>query len=305
MNFARAILALGLLLTTAAPASSEVPKEKSKSTRPRIALVLEGGGALGFAHVGVLKILEEQRIPVDFIVGTSMGSIVGAGYASGRTTAELEEVITKTDWDQLFNESPPREMVHYRLKSGRESELYGDGKIGLKDGGVVIPAAMVQGQYVEYVFQDLYGKVPPELSFDDLPIPYRAVAADLITGQAVIIDRGNLALAARASMSVPGFFSPVEAGGKVLVDGGIANNFPVDIALERGAEHIIAVQFQTGQPTKDDLSNPLSISGQVLNLLLQQTSQRGLDLLREQDILIQPDIVTIQQISAAWLKEVG
>lgn len=264
--------------------------DQSSGKRPRVALVLEGGGALGFAHVGVIKVLEEANIPVDFVTGTSMGSIVGAAFASGCTVEEMENVLTSTDWDALFNETPPRAKVGYRQKSGRNGELYGDAKLGMKDGGFVIPNAVVQGQYVESLFKSLFGKAPPSVNFDDLPVPYRAVAANLETGEAIIIDRGSLAIAARASMSVPGFFVPVEIDGKLLVDGGITNNFPVDIALKRKPDVIIGVQFAHEFRKRENLQGPLSISGQILDLLLDRTSQSGLALIRPQDILVGPDV---------------
>ncbi len=257
---------------------------------PKIGLVLEGGGALGFAHVGVLKVLEEERIPVHYIAGTSMGSIVGAAYASGRTIGELEEILSTTDWDKLFDESPARRNVMYRHKAGREQELFGNAKIGIVKGSVSVPTAVVQGEFIELLCHRLFGKADAFSKFDDLPIPFRAVAADLATGETVVIDKGSLALAARASMSVPGFFTPVEIDGRMLVDGGVTNNFPVDVAFDMGADLLVAVQFKTKLREKTALTNPVVISAQILDLLLTQTSKSGLASLRPQDVLIQPDI---------------
>ncbi|MFN8390129.1 MAG: patatin-like phospholipase family protein [Bdellovibrionota bacterium] len=276
----RTLLALILLFGHASVAAAD----DSSPKRPKIALVLEGGGAKGFAHVGVLKVLEERHVPVDFVVGTSMGSIVGAAYASGRTVEEMEQVLSSTDWDGLFNETPPRREVHYRQKSGRDRELFGDTKIGIKDGEIVTPLALVQGQNVEPVLQRLFGKVPSNARYDSLPIPYRAVAADIETGEAVVLDHGNLATAARASMSVPGFFTPVEIEGRVLVDGGITNNLPVDVALAAGADVIIAVECKDHLRTRDKLNGPLAISGQIVDMLLERSTQNALKLLRPQDI---------------------
>lgn len=293
-------LVLGLV--TSAAAETRTPK------RPKIALVLEGGGAKGFAHVGVLKVLEEHRVPVDFVVGTSMGSIVGAAYSSGRTIAEMEQVLSETDWDGLFNETPPRREVHYRQKAGREREIYGDTKIGIKDGEIITPLALVQGQNVEPVLQRLFGKVPSTVSFDSLPIPFRAVAADIETGDAVILKQGNLATAARASMSVPGFFTPVEIDGRVLVDGGITNNLPVDIALASGADIIIAVECKDHLRTREKLNGPLAISGQIVDLLLERSTQNALKLLRSQDLHISIELGTYGSTSfgdAAAIMELG
>ena len=257
---------------------------------PKIGLVLEGGGALGFAHVGVLKVLEEERIPVHYIAGTSMGSIVGAAYASGRTISELEHVLSNTDWDKLFDETPARRKVVYRHKAGREQELFGNAKIGIVNGSVSVPTAVVQGEFIELLCHRLFGKADAYKRFDELPIPFRAVAADLATGETVVLDKGSLALAARASMSVPGFFTPVEIDGRMLVDGGVTNNFPVDVAFTMGADVLVAVQFKTKLREKNELTNPVTISAQILDLLLTQTSKNGLSSLRAQDVLIQPDI---------------
>lgn len=273
---------LALLMLLPAPVVSE-PK-------PVIGLVLEGGGALGFAHVGVLKVLEEERVPVHRIAGTSMGSIVGAAYASGRTIAEIEKLISETNWDALFNEAAPRRDVLFRQKSGRQGEIYGDAKFGVVDGDIKVPTGVVQGQRIELLFRSLFGKARPGTSFDQLPIPFRAVAADIETGQPVIIGDGDLATAARASMSVPGFFVPIERNGQLLVDGGITNNFPVDVALNMGAEVLIAVKLDVPVKPRNELTGPLAISGQILNFLLSQTSQRGLERLRPGDILVTPDI---------------
>lgn len=210
-RFLKSLVIIALLCSLTAPSPSMAePAAKAKASssqakRPKIGLVLEGGGAKGFAHVGVLRVLEEARIPVDFVAGTSMGSIVGAAYASGRSLSEMEELLATTDWDALFNETPIRENIAFREKAGKNREIFGDTKVGMVDGKIVIPTALVQGHNIEPFLQKLLGKVPSDISFDDLPIPFRAVGADIETGDAVILDHGSLARAARASMSVPGF----------------------------------------------------------------------------------------------------
>ena len=274
------------------------------AARPHIALVLEGGGALGLAHLGVLKVLEEERIPVSFVTGTSMGAIVGAAYASGQSLEDIQKLLSDTDWDQLFSESPPRRMVEYRQKSGKDGEIFGDARLGIKDGSFVAPVALVEGQYIELFYQRLFGKVPQEISFDELPVAYRAVAADFETGDQVILSSGNLSKAARASMAVPGFFSPVEIDGRLLVDGGITNNFPVDVALKQEADVIIAVQFDNPLRKRDKLTSPLNISAQILDLLLSHTSRAGLRLLRPQDILIQPAVTSFSSTSFKQAREI-
>lgn len=264
--------------------------QRTPAIRPKVALVLEGGGAKGFAHVGVLKVLEERKVPIDMVIGTSMGSIVGAAYATGRSVDELEQLLASTKWEQLFSESAERRMVWYRRKAGRSGELFGDGKIGIRNGELVIPSALVQGQKIEPVLRLLFAKVPPNVDFNELPVPYRAVAADIETGEAVVLDHGNIALAARASMSVPTFFSPVQVDGHLLVDGGITNNLPVDVALAMGADVIIAVECKDHLKTRDKLAGPLAISEQILDMLLERTTQSALKLLRQQDVHIEMEL---------------
>lgn len=280
-----------LLTLIAAPLIVNADTTKAKSTgRPKVGLVLAGGGALGIAHLGVLKVLEANRIPVDIITGTSMGSIVGAGYASGASIEEMEATLSNTDWDALFNESLKREDIDYRSKYGRGGQILGDAKIGIKEGGLAKFTGVVSGQHVLPLLQKLYYRTPGNVDFDKLPIPYRAVAADIETGQAVPLSSGELALAARASMAVPGFFTPVEIDGKALVDGGIANNLPVDIALEMGAKRLIVVDLLADLKTKDELGNLFGISGQIISLLLQQNSTLQRKNMRPGDLLLVPDL---------------
>lgn len=263
---------------------------KTAKHRPKIGLVLAGGGALGMAHVGVLKVLEANRIPVDIITGTSMGSIVGAGYASGATVHEMEEILSDTDWDALFDETLSRQDVDYRSKYGRGGQFLGDAKIGVTGEGLASFMGVVSGQNVLPLLQRLYYRTPGNIDFDKLPIPYRAIAADIETGQAVIINSGDLARAARASMAVPGFFTPVEMDGKYLVDGGIANNLPVDVALGMGAQKLIVIDLVADLKTKKELTSILGISGQIISLLLAQNSELQRRNMRKGDLLLEPDL---------------
>lgn len=258
--------------------------------RPKIGLVLAGGGALGMAHVGVLKVLEANRIPVDVIAGTSMGSIVGAAYASGATVTEMEQILSETDWDALFKETIERENVDFRDKYGRSGQFLGDAKIGIKDANLARFTGVVSGQHVLPLLQRLYYRTPGNVDFDSLPIPFRAIAADIETGEAVPLKSGQLALAARASMAVPGFFTPVELDGKALVDGGIANNLPVDVTRAMGAQRLIVVDLLADLKKKDELGGLLGISGQIISLLLQQNSNLQRKNMRRGDLLLVPDL---------------
>ncbi len=282
--FANLAFILAVLISDATAAPAAGPR------RAKVGLVLAGGGALGMAHVGVLKVLEANRIPVDVITGTSMGSIVGAGYASGATVREMEEMLSGTDWDALFNESLSRQDAEYRAKYGRGGQFLGDAKIGVTGEGLASFIGVVSGQHVLPLLQRLYYRTPGDIDFDSLPIPYRAIAADIETGKAVVLGSGDLARAARASMAVPGFFTPVEMDGKFLVDGGIANNLPVDVALSMGAQKLIVVDLVADLKKKSDLTSILNISGQIISILLAQNSDLQRKNMRKGDLLLEPDL---------------
>ena len=203
---------------------------QAMADRPRVGLVLGGGGARGFAHVGVLKVLEENRIPVDCVIGTSIGSLVGAAYAVGRTPAEMEERILQANWDDLLSTSLPRQKSTFRQKQDSRHSLLVE--LGLSDPGELkLPDSAISTQKIGFFLRELTfaGTVA---NFDQLGIPYRAIATDFETGEMVVQKDGDLVTAMRASMSVPGVFPVVEAQGRTLVDGGLVRNLPVDVARE-------------------------------------------------------------------------
>ena len=199
-----AIAAIGLASTLLAvpPASAQAPEAK----RPKICLVLSGGGARGAAHVGVLKVLDELRVPIDCVAGTSMGSIVGAGFATGVTVAEMEETLGEMSTDRLFKEKPPRQERSIRRKADDFTILFTP-EVGFRDGEVQLPKGIVSGVQLETVLRAL-ARAQGYRNFDELPIPFRAVATDLVTGKPVVFSRGELANVMRASMSVPGADRP-------------------------------------------------------------------------------------------------
>jgi NTE family protein len=282
------------MLLPSAYAEESIAKPQAPSTirrGERIGLVLAGGGALGMAHVGVLKVLEENRIPVAFVAGTSMGSIVGAAYATGQTVPEMEKVLKESNWDEIFSDSVAREELPYQTKSGRNREIYGDTKLSVEDGKLKTPFGVVQGQRLLPVLQRLYGNAPPSpADFNKFRIPLRVVAADIETGEAVVVARGDLPTAVRASMSVPGVFAPVEMDGRLLVDGGVVNNLPMDVVRSMGADRLIVVELNADLKKKDELQNPLSTAGQIISLLLAQNSALQKKTLTRKDILIEPNL---------------
>lgn len=257
--------------------------------RPRIGLVLGGGGARGLAHVGVLKVLEEARVPVDCIVGTSMGALVAGGYAVGRTPAELEARVAVADWDELLSSSVPRQFNTYRRK---QDEVRGLTRydLGIADSGQVkVPRAALSTQKIAYFLREMTDatSIP---DFNHLTIPYRAVATDLETGAMVVLGQGGLVEAMRASMAVPGVFQPVEVEGRVLVDGGLSRNLPVDVVRQLCADVVIAVDVGEGLYSRDKLRNALDIAVQYTRLMMQQNVAPQLASLNPGDVRITPDL---------------
>ncbi len=282
-------LVSALLLMLLAPAlqSSESCK-RTDAGRPSIALVLGGGGARGSAHIGVIRALEELRVPIDCVVGTSMGSLVGALYATGMSVPEMEATIGAIDWEKMFRDETSREDQPYRRKRDDEVfALYGP-KIGIGPDTSLIPTGLISGQNISFLFESLVSERVRVDHFDELALPFRAVAADLLTGEAVVMERGNLALAMRASMSVPAIFDPVERDGRLLVDGGIANNLPVDVARGMGADIVIAVDVGSGGLEKAEVKNILSVVSQLSNLMVMKNVEASRDSLGENDLLIRP-----------------
>jgi len=257
--------------------------------RPRIGLVLSGGGALGATHVGVLKVLERLQVPIDCIAGTSMGSIVGGLYAAGLSAAELERVLLEIDWNQVFTDRPPRRDRDLRRKLEDRNFLL-PFRVGIGNDKPLFPRGIVLGQQLNLTLRRMSLDAVGIDDFDALPIPFRAVAADIETGEAVVLGKGDLALAMRASMAVSGVFPPVDLDGKLLVDGGLANNLPVDVARAMGAERLIVVDIPTILQPREELVSAVEIIAQSLSLLILKSSQEQLAKLGPNDILIRPDL---------------
>jgi NTE family protein len=255
--------------------------------RIKVGLVLSGGGARGGAHVGVLKALEDLGVRVDYIAGTSMGAIIGGFYAAGYSAIEIEQILDEMDWDRALSDAPERRDRTMRKKE-LESEFLIPYRLGYNNGRLQVPLGAIQGQHLDQVFQRILHPAAQPASFDDLPIPFRAVATDLVTGEAVVLSGGSLADALRASMSVPGIFAPVRIGDRILVDGGMSNNLPVNIAREMGADVVIAVDISTPLLGEEELTSVLSVTEQLTNFLTRRTTQQQIEALGPQDVLIVP-----------------
>jgi len=257
--------------------------------RPKIGLVLGGGGARGYAHVGVLKKLEEMRIPFDYIAGTSMGSIVGGFLATGMESDELAKVVRDADWDDLFKDKTPRQDLPFRRKSDDDLGLYGP-KLGIGKDSSLLPKGVVSGQKVIFMFESVTSQRVNTSDFNQLPIPFRAIATDIVTGDMVVIGTGDLSMAMRASMAVPAVFDPVPRDDALLVDGGLVRNLPVDVARDMGADVVIAVDVGTKLESKEEITNALAIVYQMSGLLTVKNTEIQIQSLRETDVLIAPDI---------------
>ena len=285
------LLALTLAaLCLAAPPPTLAADAGARSHRPRIGLVLSGGGARGAAHIGVLKVLEEMRIPIDVVVGTSMGSLVGGGYAAGLSPRELEQRVTQVDWNVLFNDDPPRRDWPARRKQLSSNPTF-DFSIGVRKGQFKLPAGAIAGQKVQLFFNDLVKGAERVQDFDDLPIPFRAVATDLEDGQMKVFARGPLPVAMRASMSVPTLFAPMQWDNHLYVDGGLVRNLPIDVARGLGVDVIIAVNLGSGYLPRDQLGNIVGVTGQMIAILTEQNVKVSLEQIdRARDVLIEPDL---------------
>ncbi len=255
--------------------------------RPRVCLVLSGGGARGIAHVGVLKALEAMHVPIDCIAGTSMGAVIGGLYASGMTASQIDETIRSVDWQEAFRDSPPRRELAFRRKQDDRNFLVRL-PLGLKHGHLLLPKGLIQGQKLEETLRQLTLPFDNSINFDQLPTPFRAVATDLVTGSAVLLDKGDLAIALRASMSAPGVFAPVEYQGKLLVDGGLAENLPIDVARAMHADVLIVSDVSYPLQARESLDSALSISNQMLAILVRKDADRQRATLTKQDVLIAP-----------------
>ena len=267
---------LALLMMSASPVVAQTRGGRT------IGLALSGGSARGFAHVGVLRWLEEHRIPVDYIAGTSMGGLVGGAYAAGMTPDELTELLNTQDWDRMFG-AP---SFSYKTMQRKEDARAYPSRMELHArGGIALPIALNNGQQVDLLLQRTVGQYGALQSFDSLPTPFRTLALDLHTGQSVVLDRGPLARALRATMSMPGVFPPVHLDGKVLVDGGAMNNLPVDVVRKMGAQVVIAVKTGPIRDTVDITYSMLAIAQTTVSAMMRANTAQSLAVA---DIVINP-----------------
>ncbi len=279
--------ALCLLALQARAQSVEPAPQSAAATRPRVALVLSGGGARGFAHIGVLRTLRELRVPVDIVVGTSMGSVIGGAYAAGSSVNDLEQMARQTDWDRVVADRPPRDDLEFRR---REEDVLLPSRIevGLHGYGVSLPPSAAGNAALEQTLAKLLPAGTRDRPVNQLTLPFRSVASDLVTGELVDLVDTPLFLTMRASLAVPGMFAPVRINQRLVVDGGLVRNLPIDLARKMGADVVIAVNVGTPLAQEKQLGSALGVAQQMINILTEQNVQRSLKELRPNDVLIAP-----------------
>ncbi|EPS4449931.1 TPA: patatin-like phospholipase family protein [Vibrio parahaemolyticus] len=282
------------LFLIATPSVAQV-KNEDTPTRPKIAVVLAGGGAKGAAHIGVLKALEEMHIPVDIITGTSMGAYVGGLYATGMSADEIESFIYSVDWNSGYRDRVDRSQRRVRDKE-YEDRYQITTDLGLRFGEVRAPTGVVQGQNMLRVLRETTGNLGRFDSFDELAIPYRSVATDILELDEVVIGNGYLVDAMMASMSVPGALPPYKLNGHMLVDGGVVNNMPVDVARAMGADVVIAVDISTDYKTEDDFTGLFTVADQLSNYLVRRSTQQQVETLQEHDVYIRPNVGQMETV---------
>ncbi len=256
---------------TSAQATDTKPTKKQ---RLKIGVALEGGGALGIAHMGVLKWFEEHHIPVDYIAGTSMGGLVGGLYATGKSADQMKQIVENADWPSLLGgEIPYPDLLFRRKEDARD--VPNSIKIGLKH-GPRLPPGLNTGEQISLLIDREtinYSTVP---SFNDLPIPFRCVSTELISGKPYIFEQGSLAEAMRATMSIPGVFDPVRQGNMIFVDGGLVDNLPTDVVRKMGADVVIAIHLQISKTSAKDIQSAFEVLGRSVELVIAETELRGM-----------------------------
>ena len=279
----RLLLCLLLSFTSLALCAAE-------AARPKVGLVLSGGAARGLSHIGVLKALEEQGVKIDAIAGTSMGAVIGGLYASGYKIDELEKLALAIDWQQALSDAPPRKDIPFRRKQDDRDFLVKQRLSFRDDGSLGLPLGVIQGQNLALLLESLLAHASDTRDFDKLPIPFRAVATDIASGEKVVFRKGHLPQVIRASMSIPAVFAPVELEGRLLVDGGMVDNIPLDIVREMGVDVAIVVDIGTPLRSRKELTTVVDVLNQSITLMTRRNSEEQLASLHRNDILVQPPL---------------
>ena len=274
-------------------------RAQQPDSRPRIAIALQGGGAKGLAHIGVLQWLEEHHIPVDYVAGTSMGGLVGGLYATGHSPAEIQRIVRDVDWNSVLSGAIPYKDLAFRRKEDLRA-FPNALEWGLKN-GVQPPGGLNSGQAVRFIIDRYILPYSDGRSFDKLPTPFRCVATDLVSGKSVVFRDGSLSNALRATMSIPGVFSPIKEDGKILVDGGLLNNLPTDVAREMGADIVIGVHLSTGPVVPQNLTSFFQVAGGSSDVMIDANELRGME---RADILITVNLPGFTTLDFSRVQEI-
>ncbi len=291
------VLASSLVAQTSSQTAIQ-PAPQTAIHRPRVALALSGGGSLGLAHIGVLQYLEEHHIPVDAIAGTSIGGIVGGLYATGHSPSEIESSFADAGWDELLRAQPHYQDLPMQAKQDR---AHHPGDYVLRLGrSLSLPAGISTAEPLDLFLSRQVLAYSGEEDFAQLPTPFRCVATQLETGELFVLSRGNLARALRATMAVPGIFSPVEWDGRTLVDGGLVDNLPTDVARDMGADVVIAVHFNMPVPAAGRLQTLPAVLTQAVSVAVSVTERENL---RNADLVLAPSLAGIGGIDYTHFRE--
>jgi len=270
--------------------------------RPTVAVVLGGGGAHAVAHLGALQELERQRVSIDLIVGTGIGGVIGGLYASGMTLTDIQNFLFETDWPDVFDPDTRREDLSFRRKRDDEDFLI-KYRVGIKDGQAQLPTALIPNEKLARLLQSTLAHTKGIERFDDLPVPFRTVTMDLVSGEEVTLDSGSLDRAILATLSSPGTLPPVEIDGRLLITGSLLNNIPVDVAREWGVDVIIVADIGPYTRPAEDLNSVFGIVDQVGHHLQRQNSIASLSTLRDTDIVIKPAVGPAKETDFSSLEE--
>lgn len=270
--------------------------------RPKVGLVLGGGGAAGVAHVGVLKVLEEQGIHVDMIAGTSMGAIVGSLYAAGYRADELEKIVQELEWMSLFQDVQARPEQAFQRKR-ENAGFFNTFELGIKEGAIQLPEGLISGQKLTFELRRLLARVGQVDNFDKLPIPFRAVATNIETGKQVVLSHGNLATAVRASMSIPGLFAPIKIDNQLLVDGFVSNNVPIDVVKAMGADIVIVVSLPYYFEKRENLNSAVAVTVQAMQFLTSKNSLPQLEAMKAPSVVIEPEVKNVGSLDFDKVRE--
>ena len=298
-NRPAALLSVLWALLQACPVHAQAYDEDQ---RPSVAVILGGGGAHAIAHLGLLEELERQRVPVDLVVGTGIGGVIGGLYASGMTTAEIRDFLMSTDWGDIFDPDTRREDLSYRRKRDDDNFLI-KYRVGIKNGQAQLPAALIPNGKLARLLQSVVSHTKVIQDFDDLPVAFRAVTMDLLTGEVVILDSGSLDRAILATLTAPGTLPPVQIDGRYLVTGSLLNNLPIDVARQLGMDVIIVADVGPYLRTADEINSIFGIVDQVSHILQRQNSAASLSTLRESDIVVRPAVGPARETDFSALEE--